>query len=338
VQLGALTIEHPFVLAPMAGITNSPYRRLMRQEGSAAVVSELVSANGLEYGNKKTQELFHFHPSERPVGLQIFGEHPELLVRACQHVEKLGADFVDLNLGCPVRKVVVKGAGCALTREPEKLFPILQAMVASVKIPVTIKIRTGWDEGSINADEVIDAATKAGVNWVAIHGRTRAQSYEGHADWELIARLKENAKIPILGNGDVTTPEIAVKRYRESKVDAILIGRGALRNPFIFRQSQQLLREGSYDLPTKEDYLNLLSSQKRFLSEHPNPRSALLQSQKFIAWYAVGFPHCHSLRRELFEIKDFDQIWVRALEYFDKYLSERDMSFLSEGFLMGGHG
>lgn len=337
-HLGPFPVRHPFLLAPMAGITNSPYRRLMRRMGSSVVVSELVSANGLEYGNEKTEELFLYDEEERPVGLQIFGERPELLVKACQHVERLGADFVDLNLGCPVKKVVSKGAGCSMAKDPEKLHRTLNAMVSSVSIPVSIKIRTGWDEASINAHEVIDAAYRAGVVWVAIHGRTRAQAYEGEANWDLIAELKSKARLPIIGNGDVSTPERAVERLKTSGVDGVMIGRAALRNPFIFRQAEALWKTGDYETPTREDYLDLLECQKALLSEHPNPRSALLQSQKFISWYAVGFPYCHALRRELFQIKDFEAVWSRAMQYFEEHLVDRDMSFLSEAFLMGGHG
>src|SRR5947207_2648277 len=171
-RLGPFEIANPFILAPMAGITNSPFRRLMRRRGTSLVVSELVSANGIEYSGQKTLDLLKYHTEERPVGLQIFGENADLLVKACEYIEKLGADFVDLNLGCPVPKVVKKGAGSAMCRNPVELGKTLSAMVRSVKIPVTIKIRTGWDSETRNASEVVQAAADAGVQWVAIHGRT----------------------------------------------------------------------------------------------------------------------------------------------------------------------
>src|SRR6478736_3740759 len=236
VKLGPFDIEHPFILAPMAGITNSPFRRLMRRRQSALVVSELVSATGIEYASQKTFDLLRFHEEERVVGLQIFGEETEHLVKACQYVEKQGADFVDLNLGCPVPKVVKKGAGSAMCRDPISLGKTLEAMVKSVKIPVTIKIRTGWDSETKNALDVVKAATDAGVRWVAIHGRTRAQGYSGDADWDFIGNIKAKSSIPIIGNGDIATGEQAVARVRDYGVDAVLIGRGALRNPFIFEQ------------------------------------------------------------------------------------------------------
>src|SRR6476469_8941538 len=197
---------------------------------SSMVVSELVSANGIEYAGQRTLDLLRFHEEERVVGLQIFGEDTELLCKASQYVEKLGADFVDLNLGCPVPKVVKKGAGSAICRDPISLGRTLEAMVKGVKIPVTIKIRTGWDSQSRNALEVVKVAADAGVAWVAIHGRTRAQGYSGLADWDFIADVKAKSPLPIIGNGDILTAEHAVEKMKTYGVDAVLIGRAALRN------------------------------------------------------------------------------------------------------------
>lgn len=331
--------EHPFILAPMAGITHSAFRRLMRTQGSAVVISELVSANGLEFGGHRTRDLLKFHPEERPVGLQIFGERPELLVKACIEIEKMGADFVDLNLGCPVPKIVSKGAGSAMCRDPIGLGQTLSAMVKAVKIPVTIKIRTGWDHESRNAHEIVRVAADAGVKWVAIHGRTRAQGYSGDADWQFIAEVKQKAAIPIIGNGDITTPEVAVKRFRESGVDAVMIGRGALRNPFIFNQAKSVLRGEPYSLPTAEDYLRLIKEMKVLLEETFGERGALLHSRKFLAWFSSGFPGASAFRKFVFQ-SDLDQggLWDGAYEFFDRAVRDRDMSYLSEPFLMGGHG
>ncbi|MCM2324643.1 MAG: tRNA-dihydrouridine synthase family protein, partial [Oligoflexia bacterium] len=237
VQLGPFRLEHPFIIAPMAGITDSPFRRLMRRMKSSMVVSELVSANGIHYGGQKTLELLKYAEEERPVGLQIFGEEVGNLCEAARQVEKLGADFVDLNMGCPVPKVVRRGAGSAMCRDPLALSKTLEAMVKAVRIPLSIKIRTGWDAQSRNAGEVVRVAAESGVAWVAIHGRTRAQGYSGQADWDLLAEVKSRSPIPIIGNGDVSTPETAIEKMRSSGVDAIMIGRAALRNPFIFEQS-----------------------------------------------------------------------------------------------------
>jgi len=337
-KLGPIEVDHPFLLAPMAGITNSPFRRLMREYGSSVVISELVSANGIEYASHRTLELLKFAEAERPVGLQIFGEDEPNLVKACQVVERMGADFVDLNLGCPVPKIVKKGAGAAMCRNPVELSRILSAMVRSVKIPVTIKIRTGWDSGTRNAHEVVQAAADAGVRWVAIHGRTRAQSYSGEADWEFIGEVKAKSPIPILGNGDVVTAEQAVQRYRTYGVDAVMIGRGALRNPFLFEQSVDLLNGRPVQVPTVERFLEMLDKQRSYLGDTFDPKGELLHARKFLAWYSSGYPGSHEFRKNVFHIETSDELWGRARDFYATAMQKRDLSFLNEPFLMGGHG
>jgi len=338
VQLGPFRLEHPFILAPMAGITNSPFRRIMRRLQSSMVISELVSANGIEYGGAKTLDLLRFHEEERIVGLQVFGEDTDLLCKASQCVERLGADFVDLNLGCPVPKVVKKGAGSAMCRDPISLGKTLEAMVKSVRIPVTIKIRTGWESGSRNAMDVVHAARDAGVTWVAIHGRTRAQGYSGEADWDFIGNIKAKSSIPIIGNGDLTTAELAVERQRTYGVDAVLVGRGALRNPFIFEQAYSLWKGQSYSFPTAERYVKLMEDQRTLLQEVYNPRMAMIQARKFLAWYSAGFPGCHEFRSKVFSIPEPEALWEEARIFFEKSTAQRDMKFMAQPFLMGGHG
>lgn len=342
IQLGPFQIDHPFLLAPMAGITNSPFRRLMRRRRSSLVISELVSANGIEYASEKTMDLLRFHQEERIVGLQIFGEDTERLCKAAQVVERLGADFVDLNMGCPVPKIVKKGAGSAMCRNPAELSHVLQALVKSVKIPFTIKIRTGWDANSRNAAEVIQVAEEAGVAWVAIHGRTRAQGYSGEADWEMIGELKSRTKMPIIGNGDLTTPELALERWKKSGVDAVMIGRGALRNPFIFEQAEALYHGRSYPEPGLDFYLKLIEDQKVLLNESFEPRSAMIHVRKFLAWYSSGFPGCHEFRSKVFSVAEPEDLWNHAREFFknsfERNSKHRDTQYLSQPFLMGGHG
>jgi nifR3 family TIM-barrel protein len=338
IRLGPLQVDHPFLLAPMAGITNSPFRRLMREYGSSVVISELVSANGIEHASNRTLDLLKFVETERPVGLQIFGEDEENLVRACQVVEKMGADFVDLNMGCPVPKVVKKGGGAAMCRNPAQLAPVLSAMVKSVKIPVTIKIRTGWDSGLRNAHEIVKVATDAGVSWVAIHGRTRAQGYSGLADWDFIGEVKAKSALPIIGNGDVNTPDQAVDRYRTYGVDAVMIGRGALRNPFLFEQSRDLLAGREIQPITAERIITLLKTQRAYLSECFEGRSVMLHARKFLAWYSSGYPGSSEFRKKVFHIPDEAELWDEAIRFFEISLKKRDMSFLEEPFLMGGHG
>ncbi len=337
-KLNRIEIEHPFILAPMAGITNSPFRRLLREYGSAVMISELVSANGIEYASDRTLDLLKFHESERPLGLQIFGEDEENLVKACQFVEQQGADFVDLNLGCPVPKVVKKGAGSAMCRNPVALGKTLEAMVKSVKIPITIKIRTGWDANTRNALEIVRMASDVGVNWVAIHGRTRAQGYSGDADWDFIGDIKAKSPLPIIGNGDVCTPEQAVARYRTYGVDAVMIGRGALRNPFIFEQSFALLNGMEIPPVTAERFLELFKKQRKYLSETFNEKGALLHARKFLAWYSSGYPGSADFRKKVFHIPTEQELWDTSDAFFSVALRSRDMSYLAEPFLMGGHG
>ena len=338
VQLGPFKIDHPFILAPMAGITNSPFRRLMKRMKSSIVISELVSANGVKYASQRTLELLKFHEEERIVGLQIFGEDTQLLCEASQLVERLGADFVDLNLGCPVPKVVKRGAGSAMCRNPSELGKTLTAMVKSVKIPVTIKIRTGWDEKSKNALECVRAATDAGVQWVAIHGRTRAQGYSGLADWDFIGDVKAKSQIPIIGNGDITSAEQAVSRVNTYGVDAVLIGRGALRNPFIFEQSAAVLRGESARKITSTEYINMMKAQRALLEETYSEKGAMIHARKFLSWYSTGFPGSSEFRKKVFNSPDSETLWNDTFQFFETATAGRDMSFLSEPFLMGGHG
>lgn len=338
VRLGPFQLEHPFVLAPMAGITNSPFRRLMRRMDSALVVSELVSANGMVYGNQKTFEMLKFHDEERIVGLQIFGESTENLCQAAKYIEKLGVDFVDLNLGCPVPKVVKKGAGAAMCRDSRQLFKVLKALVESVQIPVSIKIRTGWDQNNRNALDVIHAAEDAGIAWVAIHGRTRAQGYSGEADWDFVGNLKAKSNMPMVGNGDIQTAEQAVRKYLDYGLDAVMIGRGALRNPFIFKQSKNLLLKKIEWTPNFDSFFSFLKDQKELLRESQIERLALIQSRKFLAWYSAGYPGSHEFRRKLFTTDSYEAVWNEALSFFESGYTKRSFEFLNEPFLMGGHG
>lgn len=337
-KLGPFEIEHPFILAPMAGITHSPFRRLMRELGSSITISELVSANGLKQGGERTLKFLNFHELERPLGIQIFGEDTENLCYASKLVEEKGADFVDLNLGCPVPKVVKKGAGSAMCRNPLELGRTLEAMVKSVKIPVTIKIRTGWDEGTRNAQEIVNVAHNSGIAWVAIHGRTRAQGYSGDADWDFISEVKSRSPLPIIGNGDLTTAELALDRFQKSGVDAVLIGRGALRNPFIFKQSIALLRGDHAPSVEMAAFFRVIETHWRYLQEFFGPEGSVLHLKKFLAWYASGFPYCHDFRRRVFTLTSGQELWDLAQEFFLGTNSARDFAFLSEPFLMGGHG
>lgn len=232
--------KNPFVLAPMAGITDSCFRSFMRELGCGVVITELVSAHGIEYKSHRTAQLMGFEEDQRPVGIQLFGETPEVLAQAAKVVESAGADFVDLNFGCPVPKVVNKGAGSAILKDLPQVERVFRAVKSATSLPVTVKIRTGWDENSKNAEKVAELAYNEGLTWVAIHGRTRSAGYSGLANWDYIAEVKAKSKIPIIGNGDIHNAATAVRRIDETGCDGVMIGRGCLKNPWIFREAVDL--------------------------------------------------------------------------------------------------
>ncbi|MEZ4873723.1 MAG: tRNA dihydrouridine synthase DusB [Bdellovibrionales bacterium] len=328
--------QNPFVLAPMAGITDRPFRSFMRKYNCGPVITELVSANGLQYNSKKTKKLMQFDQIQHPVGIQIFGERLDALADAAKYVEELGADFVDLNFGCPVKKVVSKGAGSAVLKDMQQLINVLRAVKAAVNIPVTIKVRTGWDANSKNSIDVAKIAYDEGITWMGIHGRTRAQGYSGQADWEYIKAVKENSKIPILGNGDITSAKIAVQRMQESGCDGVMIGRGCLKNPWIFRESLNLWRGENLDV--ERNYSKLFDEMKLEFFNFHDERVASLQLKKFAAWYSAGYPGAAKFRKTLFQSKSTSDLVDSISEYFFEldHIPQADTS--AEPFLMGGHG
>ncbi|HEX7674731.1 MAG TPA: tRNA dihydrouridine synthase DusB [Bdellovibrio sp.] len=328
---------NPFVLAPMAGITDHAFRTFMKKLDASVVVTELVSANGIEYKSERTMKLMSFDEVQRPIGIQLFGEEPEILGRAAQVAEADGCDFVDLNFGCPVPKVVKKGAGSAMLKDPVALQKVLAAVKGAVKIPVTIKIRTGWDANSRNAVEVCNIAYNEGISWVAIHGRTRAQAYSGLADWDFIADVKSKAKLPIIGNGDILTPKQAILRMEQSGCDAVMIGRGCLKNPFIFMDALSLWR-GEPIKDVKRDYVSLFDSLKSEVVAHCDEHVTGIQLRKFAAWFSTGYPGASQFRKNLFQSKSNEEIMNLANEFFAGIGNVDQEDTSSEEFLMGGHG
>ena len=240
-KIGSVALASPFVVAPMAGMTDSAFRRLVkRQGGCGLVVTEMVSSEGLVRGIDRTLEYAEFTEEERPVSIQIFGGDPEKMADAAQIIEGLGADIVDVNMGCPVPKIAKHNAGCSLMREPEQAASVIAAMTRRVKIPVTVKMRAGWNEDSINAPELARRVEDAGAAAVAVHGRTAAQSYSGQSDWTLIDRVAGLLRIPVLGSGDCIEPEQVIERMGSSNISGVLVGRGVLRNPWILALAADL--------------------------------------------------------------------------------------------------
>ncbi|WP_413569204.1 tRNA dihydrouridine synthase DusB [Bdellovibrio sp. HCB117] len=328
---------NPFVLAPMAGITDHAFRTFMKKLDTSVVVTELVSANGIEYKSERTMKLMSFDESQRPIGIQLFGEEPEVIARAAQVAEAEGCDFVDLNFGCPVPKVVKKGAGSAMLKDPIQLQKVLSAVKSAIKIPLTIKIRTGWDANTRNAIEVCNIAYNEGIEWVAIHGRTRAQGYSGLADWDFITEVKNQAKLPILGNGDILTPRQANLRLEQSGCDGVMIGRGCLKNPFIFMDALSMWR-GEPVKNVKRDFVSLFQGLEREIVAHCDAHITGIQLRKFAAWFSTGYPGAAQFRKNLFQSKSNEEIMTLANEFFAGIGETEQEDQSQDEFLMGGHG
>jgi tRNA-dihydrouridine synthase B len=321
----------------MAGITDHAFRTFMKAKKAGIVVTELVSAHGIEYKSQRTLSLMSFDHSQHPIGIQLFGEEPEILARAARLVEEMGADFVDLNFGCPVPKVVKKGAGSAMLKDLPNLTKVLSSCVKAVKIPVTIKIRTGWDSSQRNADEVCNIAFNEGITWVAIHGRTRAQGYSGQSDWDYIGGIKAKARLPIIGNGDILSAKQAVNRLSESGCDGVMIGRGALKNPFIFMDALALW-QGKPLQTIARDYWTLFNDLSSVIVAHCDDHITQIQLKKFAAWFATGYPGASHFRKSIFQAKDTEGIQNMAFEFFSKIGNIEQEDTSHEEFLMGGHG
>jgi tRNA-dihydrouridine synthase B len=331
--------KNPFVLAPMAGITDRAFRSLMRELGCGPVVTELVSATGLKYSSQKTRSLMAFDQVQHPIGIQIFGEAIEDMAFAAKEIEDMGADFVDINFGCPVQKVVKKGAGAAALKDPVHFRNVLRGVKSATKLPVTIKVRTGWDENSRNSHEIAQIAFDEGMEWMAIHGRTRAQGYAGQADWDYIREVKANAKIPILGNGDISNAQMANDRLRESGCDGVLIGRGCLKNPWIFQQALKIYHSQEMaTAPTLKNFDYLFERLHFHLIQNGESRVTALQIKKLSAWYSAGYPDSANFRKSVFQIQDTSSVLAATKSYFDSIASYLQKDTSHEPFLMGGHG
>lgn len=310
-SIGSLRLAHPVVMAPMAGVTDLPYRLLAKEQGAALTYSELISAKGLVYGNVRSLQMVDVHPDERPVGIQIFGGDPAVMAEAARIVAERGPDLIDINMGCPVPKVTRNDEGCALMKDPERAARVARAVVEAVDLPVTVKIRKGWDADSVTAVEVAQALEEAGVAAIAVHGRTRSQMYSGRADWDIIAQVKDAVRIPVIGNGDVASPEDAARMLRHTGCDAVMIGRACLGNPWIFGRTVRYLREGvAGPEPTVAERVDMALRHLRMAVAYRGEKFAIPAMRKHLAWYLKGVPganawkaHLHRLSR-LQEIED----------------------------------
>jgi nifR3 family TIM-barrel protein len=330
--------RNPFVLAPMAGITDHAFRSFMKELGSSVVITELISATGIEYQSRKTIELMSFDESQRPVGIQLFGEEPEVVARGARFAQEKGADFVDLNFGCPVPKVVKKGGGSAILRDLDAVRKMVSTVKKAIDIPLTIKIRTGWDSTTRNAIDVCNIAYEEGLAWVAIHGRTRAQGYEGLADWDYITEVKANTKIPILGNGDILSPRQAILRLEQSGVDGVMIGRGALKDPFLMKDALRMWKGEPKPENESRDFASLYRQLARHIEAHCAEHIAQIQLRKFAAWFATGYPGASQFRKAIFQSQSIPETMEKALAFFEAVSIVEQEDTSQEPFLMGGHG
>lgn len=330
--------KNPFVLAPMAGITDHAFRTFMKRRGASVVITELVSSKGIEHHSQRTIDLMSFDSTQHPVGIQLFGEDPESMTVAAQFAESKGCDFIDINFGCPVPKVVKSGAGSAMMKNLPGMEVLLKKVKSSINIPLTIKIRTGWDANSRNALDVCKLAEDCGISWVAIHGRTRSAGYSGQADWDFISDVKSRVNIPIIGNGDILSASQAVKRLKESGCDGVMIGRGALKDPFIFMDAVQILKSEPLRKDLNRDYVSLFTELRQCIDENCSEHITNIQLKKFASWFSTGYSGASQFRKTIFQTKSNDEVMDLAVEFFRSIESLKQEDTSHEPFLMGGHG
>ena len=307
--IGNVVLDNPFILAPMAGVTDLPFRVLCHEQGAGLVCMEMVSAKAIYYRNKNTEALMEIEPGERPVSLQLFGSDPKLMGEMARQIEDRPFDILDINMGCPVPKVVNNGEGSALMKNPDLVREIVTSVVRAVKKPVTVKIRRGFDERHVNAVEIAKIIEDCGAAAVAVHGRTREQYYAGHADWEIIRQVKEAVSIPVIGNGDVVSAKTAEQMFAQTGSDGIMVARGARGNPWIFRELAAWYHgEPIPEAPDMDEVRRMLLRQARLLVTYKGEYTAIREMRKHVAWYTAGFPHSSKLRARVNEIDTMEDL------------------------------
>lgn len=310
--IGGVRVGGPLVLGPMAGVTDLPFRLLCREQGADLIYTEMVSAKGILYNNKNTGALLETRQEERPVALQLFGGEPRIMAEAAKRIEERPFDILDINMGCPVPKVVNNGEGSALMKEPKRIREIVSAVSRAIGKPVTVKIRKGFDDAHVNAVEAARYAEDGGAAAVAVHGRTRGQYYSGQADWDIIRQVKEAVRIPVIGNGDVKTPEDVRRMQRETGCDAVMIARGAQGNPWLFAQAKAYLESGAaLPRPDVPEVIGMILRHAQAEIDYKGEYTAIREMRRHVAWYTVGYPHSAKLRQAVNTIETMDDL--RAL-------------------------
>ena len=308
-KIGNVEMQNPLVLAPMAGVTDLPFRVLCKEQGAGLICMEMVSAKAILYKNKNTEDLMTIHPGEHPVSLQLFGSDPEILAQIAAQIEERPFDILDFNMGCPVPKVVNNGEGSALMKDPALVRKIVTGMVKAVKKPVTVKFRKGFNDQNINAVEFAKMAESCGVAAVAVHGRTREQYYSGKADWDIIRQVKEAVHIPVIGNGDVTSAEKAAEMRKITGCDGVMIGRGVQGNPWIFRELAEYDRTGTIPpRPTQEEIRNMMLRHARMQLEFKGEYLGIREMRKHVAWYVKGMKGAAKFRAQINQVESYEEL------------------------------
>ena len=308
-KIGNVLLENSYVLGPMAGVTDLPFRLLCKEQGAGLLCMEMVSAKGIFYNNKNTESLLQIHPEEVPVSLQFFGSDPKIVSEMAKRVEERPFSILDINMGCPVPKVVRNGEGSALMKNPKLVYELVSATVKAIKKPVTVKIRKGFDDEHINAVEIAKIIEEAGVAAVAVHGRTREQYYSGKADWEIIRQVKEAVSIPVIGNGDVTSGEKAIAMREQTGCDGVMIARGAQGNPWIFSELLEYERTGRLpDRPDVEEIKQTMLRHARLQIEYKGDFTGIREMRKHVAWYTKGLHGAARLRDQINQVESYAEL------------------------------
>lgn len=317
-QIGNVTLENNIALGPMAGVTDLPFRILCKEQGAGLIYTEMVSAKGIYYNNKNTEDLLKVEEAERPAALQLFGSDPQIMSEMAKKIEERNFDILDINMGCPVPKIVNNGEGSALMKNPVLAGQIVEAIVKAIKKPVTVKIRRGFLKDECTAPEFARVLAESGAAAIAVHGRTREQYYSGEADWDVIRQVKETVKVPVIGNGDIFTPMDAERMMEETGCDGVMIARGARGNPWIFRQTGEYLKSGIVpQKPSFDEVIEMIKRHAVLITEFKGEYTGIREMRKHVAWYTTGYKGSSKLRGQINEVETMEQLTELLERYRD---------------------